>query len=364
MKRSPLGRALVLPTTAALAFGLVACGAANEEGASSGPTINGAGASSQEAAQTAWRTGFLKNHEGTINYDPVGSSGGREQFTSGGVDFAGSDAYLDEDEVKAAQERCGEGGFVEVPAYVSPVALITNIEGVDELNLKPATIAKIFNQKITKWNDPEIKADNPNANLPDTAITPVNRSDGSGTTENFVEYLKAAAPNDWPHEVSDEWPVKGGEAAQGTSGVVQAVKNGNGTIGYADASQANGLTTVKVGVGDDFVEYSPEAAAAVVDVSERVQGRGEHSFAYDLARDTKEEGTYPIVLVSYVLACANYDNADKATMVKDFLNYTISAEGQKAAQDQAGSAPISDKLRSEIQPAIDSIGGGNGGNEG
>lgn len=356
MKRSTLGRALVLPTTAALAFGMVACGSANEESAAKGPTINGAGASSQEAAQSAWRTAFLNNNDGTINYDPVGSSGGREQFTNGGVDFAGSDAYLDDKEVKAAQERCGQGGFVEVPAYISPVALITNIEGVDKIKLKPETIAKIFNQKITKWNDPEIASSNKGVNLPDTPIVPVNRSDGSGTTENFVEYLKQAAPQQWPHEVSDEWPVQGGEAAQGTSGVVQAVKNGNGTIGYADASQAGDMTTVQVGVGDQFVNYSPEAAAAVVDVSERVGGRGENSFAYDLARDTKEKGTYPIVLVSYVLACSNYENADKAKMVKDYLDYTISAEGQKKAQQQAGSAPISDDLRSKIKPAIESIG--------
>ncbi|MCP2253556.1 phosphate transport system substrate-binding protein [Prauserella aidingensis] len=361
MKRSTLGRALVLPTTAALAFGLVACGSANEESGSGGVTINGAGASSQEAAQNAWRTGFLENNDGTINYDPVGSGGGREQFTTGGVEFAGSDAYLDDEEVKAAQERCGEGGFVEIPAYVSPVALITNIEGVDSLKLKPGTIAKIFNQKITKWNDPEIAESNPNVDLPDTTIVPVNRADESGTTENFVEYLKAAAPEQWPHEVSGNWPVDGGEAAQGTSGVVQAVKNGSGTIGYADASRAGDLTTVEVGVGDEFVQYSPEAASAVLDVSERVEGRGEHSFAFDLARDTTESGTYPIVLVSYLLACSNYDNADKATMVKDYLNYVVSAEGQKVAAEQAGSAPISDDLRSKVQPAIESIGSSNSG---
>ncbi|OLT46347.1 phosphate ABC transporter substrate-binding protein PstS [Saccharomonospora sp. CUA-673] len=363
MKRSTLGRALVLPTTAALAFGIAACGAANEEGGGGGTTINGAGASAQEAAQTAWRTGFLENNEGSINYDPVGSGGGREQFISGGTDFAGSDSYLDDEEVQAAQERCGEGGFVEIPAYISPIAVVFNVEGVNELNLKPATIAKIFNQEITNWNDPEIQADNPNANLPDTAISPVNRSDASGTTENFVEYLEAAAPEDWPHEVSDEWPVQGGEAAQGTAGVVQAVQNGNGSIGYADASQAGDLNSVNVGVGEEFVEYSPEAAASVVDVSERAEGdRGEHSFAFDLARDTTEAGTYPIVLVSYVIACAQYDDEGKANMVKDYLNYTISEEGQQAAQETAGSAPISDELRQQVQPAVDAIAPAGGGN--
>ncbi|MFF5985532.1 phosphate ABC transporter substrate-binding protein PstS [Prauserella flavalba] len=363
MKRTTLGRVLALPAAAALTFGLVACGSANEQGDNTGGsgegsglsgTISGAGASSQEAAQQAWQAGFIgQNPDVTVNYDPIGSGGGREQFVSGGSDFGGTDAYLDDEELAKAKERCGE--LVEIPTYVSPIAVIFKLDGVDQLNLKPATIAKIFNQQITKWNDPAIAADNPGVQLPDTAITPVNRSDESGTTENFVEYLKATAAADWPHEVSGDWPVQGGEAAQGTSGVVQAVSNGNGTIGYADASQAGELSTAKVGVGDQFVEYSPEAAAAVLDVSKRHEGRGQYSYAYDLARDTTEAGTYPIVLVSYGIACANYDNAEKAELVKSYFNYIISAEGQKASADAAGSAPISDQLRQQIKPAVDAI---------
>ncbi|EIF00995.1 phosphate ABC transporter substrate-binding protein PstS [Saccharomonospora glauca] len=364
MKRYPLGRVVALPAAAALTLGIAACGSANEQGGGQGGddsglsgTISGAGASSQEAAQKAWQAGFLNsNPDVTVNYDPIGSGGGREQFINGGSDFGGSDAYLDDEELAAAKERCGD--VVEIPTYVSPVAVIFNLEGVEELNLKPETIAKIFNQKIKKWNDPEIAADNPQVDLPDLAITPVNRSDESGTTENFVEYLKATADEEWPYEVSGDWPVKGGEAAQGTSGVVQAVSNGNGTIGYADASQAGDLGTVRIGVGDDFVAYSPQAAAKVLEVSERISGRGDTSFAYELARDTTEEGTYPIVLVSYALACTNYDDPAKAELVKSYFNYMISPEGQQAAADNAGSAPISDALREEIQPAVDAIGSG------
>ncbi|WP_199429481.1 phosphate ABC transporter substrate-binding protein PstS [Qaidamihabitans albus] len=365
MKRTTLGRALALPAAAALTFGLVACGSANEPSDSGGNgggsglsgTISGAGASSQDAAQQAWRAGFIEaNPDVTVNYDPIGSGGGREQFVNGGSDFGGTDAYLDEEELAGANERCGQ--VVEVPTYVSPIAVIFNVEGVNELNLKPATIAKIFNQQITNWNDPAIAADNPGVQLPDKTITPVNRSDESGTTENFVEYLKATAPQDWPHEVSGDWPVAGGEAAQGTSGVVQAVSGGDGTIGYADASQARELSTAKVGVGGEFVQYSPEAAAKVLEVSERVEGRGDYSFAYDLARDTTEAGTYPIVLVSYGIACANYDDANKAELVKAYFNYMISEEGQQAAAESAGSAPISDALRQQIQPAVDAISSG------
>ncbi|WP_407919868.1 phosphate ABC transporter substrate-binding protein PstS [Haloechinothrix halophila] len=350
-----------MPAATALALGLAACGAANEQTSSNGGgeglsgTINGAGASSQEAAQQAWIAGFTsENPDVTINYDPIGSGGGREQFIAGGTDFGGTDAYLDDTELADATKRCGE--VVEIPVYVSPVAVVFNLDGVDELNLRPETIAKIFNQKITKWNDPEIKADNPDTDLPDLKITPVNRSDESGTTENFVEYLSETTGDAWPHEVSGNWPVAGGEAAQGTSGVVQAVRNGNGTIGYADASQAGSLGTAKVGVGGEFVEYSPEAAAAVLDASEPVEGRGESSFAYDLERE--KEGTYPIVLVSYGLACAQYDDAEKAELVKSYLSYVVSEEGQQTAADNAGSAPISDSLREQLNPAIDAISGG------
>lgn len=361
MKRRPLGRFLALPAATALTLGLVGCSAVNEQGDGTGGgstlsgTISGAGASSQDAAQQAWQAGFIgQNPDVTVNYDPIGSGGGREQFVNGGSDFGGSDAYLDKEELAAAQKRCGQ--VVEIPTYVSPIAIVFNVQGVDSLNLKPATIAKIFNQEITTWNDPAIAADNPGVNLPNLPISPVNRSDESGTTENFAAYLKSTAPEDWPHEVSGDWPVAGGEAAQGTSGVVQAVSNGNGTIGYADASQAGKLSTVKVGVGDEFVAYSPEAAAKVLEVSKRVEGRGEYSYAYDLARDTTESGTYPIVLVSYELACTKYDNPDKANLVKAYFDYMISPEGQQAAAKSAGSAPLSDALRQQIQPAVDAIG--------
>lgn len=365
MKRSTRSRLIAVPAVAALAFGAAACSSSNEADTGNGGdggselsgTLSGAGSSAQEAAQQAWQAGFQGvNPDVTVNYDPVGSGGGREQFVAEATDFGGSDAYLEGDELTGAQKRCGE--VVEVPTYVSPIAVVFNLEGVDELNLSPATIAQIFNQKITKWNDPAIAADNPGVDLPNTAITPVNRADESGTTENFVEYLTAAAPKDWPHEVSGDWPIDGGEAAQGTSGVVQAVSNGNGTIGYADASQAGELPHAKVGVGDEFVAYSPEAAAKVLEVSERVEGRGEYDFAYDVARDTTESGTYPIVLVSYAMACATYDDPAQADLVKAYLSYMISEEGQQAAAESAGSAPLSATLRQEFQPAIDAISAG------
>ncbi|MDT0305442.1 phosphate ABC transporter substrate-binding protein PstS [Streptomyces sp. DSM 44917] len=359
-------KSAAIAAVSALAL-ITACSSDNEDGGNGGNggtdgpslsgTLNGAGSSAQEAAQQAFREGFREqNPDVTINYDATGSGGGREQFAAGAVDYAGTDAYLDDEEGELSRsvENCGE--LVELPLYVSPIAVAFNLEGIDSLNLSPSTIARIFNQQITNWNDEAIAADNPDVELPDLAITPVNRSDESGTTENFVEYLAATAPEDWPHEVSGDWPVSGGEAAAQTSGVVDAIGAGEGTIGYLDASRAADFGTVAVGVGEEFVEYSPEAAAAVLEVSERVEGRGEFDFAYDLARDTTEAGTYPIVLVSYNLACTTYDDAETAERVRAYFDYMLSEEGQAAAAESAGSAPLSDTLRELFQPAVDAIG--------
>ncbi len=352
-----------------LALGLAACGSdddsstTNASGADSGQpslsgTIAGAGASSQAAAKEAWIAGFQTANPGvTVSYDPVGSGGGREQFIAGGTAFGGTDSAFSDDELAQAQQRCGApDNLIQLPVYISPIAIIYNLDGVENLQLSPATLAKVLKQDIKQWNDPAIAADNPGAELPDTAITVVNRSDESGTTENLQEYLSAAAGDVWDFEVSGDWPVKGGEAAQGTSGVVDAVGAGSGTIGYADASQAGDLGVATIKVGEEFVGPTPEAAAAVVEASEQNTDAGKFGFTYELARDTEQSGAYPIVLVSYEMACTAYDSAEEAALVKAFLAYEISPEGQEAGAKAAGSAPLSDALRQKFQPAIDAIG--------
>jgi len=315
----------------------------------------GAGASSQQAAMQGWTAGYSGVQPGvTVSYDPVGSGGGREQFTAGGIDFAGSDAPLDEEELVAARERCG-GEVFELPNYISPIAVVHNLPAVEELNLSPATLAGVFDRRITTWNDPAVVADNPGVTLPDLPITPVNRSDESGTTENFTEYLAAAAPEAWAYEPDGEWPVEGGEAAQGNSGVVAAVAGGQGTVGYADLSQAGDLGVARIGVGGQFVAPTPEAAAAVVEGSEPLPGRGPYDFALELDRTTAESGQYPIVLVSYHLGCIRYEDQLTADLVADFMSYVVSEEGQAAAAEVAGSAPISDALRAQARTAVDAI---------
>lgn len=323
--------------------------------------IAGAGSTAQEAAQKAWIAEFENANGGaTISYDGVGSGGGREKFISGGVAYAGSDTPLSESEgeLGKAIKRCEPGQLVEVPDYISPIAIIYNLPGVEELKLEPETLAKIFNQEIENWNDPAIEKENPGVELPDTRIVPVNRSDESGTTENFTDYLSKVAPSVWTHEVSGDWPVKGGEAASGTSGVVEAVAAGEGAIGYADASQAGELGKAMIKVGNDWAEPSAEAAAKVLDLSKEdpeLEGGQKNVIAFEIDRKTEASGVYPIILVSSLIGCTEYKSASEAALVKGFFEYAISPEGQALAEEQAGSAPLSEELTKKVEAAVASI---------
>lgn len=364
MNRTSLRTTAPAVTALALALTLSACGAANEDSAGSDGsdssltgTLAGAGASSQEAAVSAWQAGFQTNNpDVTVNYDPAGSGAGREQFLAGGVTFAGSDAYLDDEELAMANDRCS-GDVVEVPVYVSPIAVIYQLDGVDELSLDAKTIGAIFQGDITSWDDPAIAATNPDADLPSTNITPVHRSDDSGTTENFTDYLDKASDGGWSEGEVETWPIQGGEAAQGTSGVVAAVGNGDGTIGYADESQAGDLGTVSVKVGEEFTDPTPEAAALSLEAATPVEGRADTDLALDLDRTSTESGVYPIVLVSYQIACQSYEDAAEADLVKGWLSYVASDEGQQASAETAGSAPLSADFSGKVNTAIETIAG-------
>ena len=362
MKITRIARISAVGAVAALA--LAGC-AANEAPASDSDaavasnlegTLKATGASSQGAAQEAWVAAFQTANTGvTINYEPTGSGTGRENFIAGASDFIGSDRAFKLDEFADGFKTCSSEGIVEVPLYISPVAVAFNLEGVDELNLDAKTIAGIFAGSITNWNDEAIAAQNEGVELPDLAISPVHRSDDSGTTETFTAYLNATAPDVWTAEADGVWPLQGGEAAQGTSGVVQAIKAGNGAIGYADASQTTGLGQVKVGVEGEYVAYSAEAAAALVEASPLEEGRGDADLVFDVDPAAAPAGSYPIALVSYLIACEQYEDQNKAELVKTYLEYVASEEGQQAAADNAGSAPISDGLREKVLAAIDTI---------
>lgn len=347
---------------AALALTLAACGGGTSTSTDSTGTalsgnIAGAGASSQESAQTAWIAEFTNANPGvSVSYNPTGSGGGREQFIAGTVQFAGTDSALSPEEVAAAEARCGAAPF-ELPLYISPIAVVFNLDGIDSLNLSPDTIANIFAGNITNWNDPAIAADNPDVTLPDLSIIPVNRSDDSGTTDNFTEYLSQAAPSVWTYEPDGVWPIQGTQSGAQTSGLLDVVSSTQGTIGYVDASRAGSLGTVAVGVGEEFVPYSPEAAAEIFRVSQPSESATDTMLSYDLARDTQEAGVYPIVLVSYIVGCTQYPTADEAANVASYIGYIASPEGQDIAANPevSGIAPISEDLRTQVQGILDSI---------
>ncbi len=367
-------RRAVVPGIAVFALALTGCGAGNEtpaagdEGDGAEPSslsgeLNGGGATSQEKAENAWRTGFqTANPDVTVNYDPIGSGDGRKGFISKAYAFAGTDSALndDEGELTAAGERCGGGNVIQVPAYVSPIAVMFNLgEDITGLNLSGEVIANIFNGTITKWDDEAIASLNEGVELPATDIAPVHRQDDSGTTENFTKYLEAAGNGAWTYEPDGIWPdALSGEAADGTSGVVGVVSGGEGTIGYADASAVGDLGVVSVQVGEEFNPPSAEGAAKVVAISPAAEGVPETDMAVDLARDTTESGTYPVILLSYLIACETYADEAEAELVKAYLTYAISAEGQEAANAEAGSAPLDSALQDQALGLIEGISAG------
>ncbi|MBH0053435.1 MULTISPECIES: phosphate ABC transporter substrate-binding protein PstS [unclassified Salinibacterium] len=358
MKFTRLGTVSIIAMTSALALtGCVPTDLSDASGPSG--TIIGAGASSQQAAQEAWVRGFqLANVAATVEYDPIGSGGGRDTFIGGGAVFAASDrAFTVEEIAEADFVSCvPDTGILEIPAYISPIAIIFNLDGIDSLNLDADTIASIFAGEIEQWDDAAIAEQNPGVELPSLNITAVHRADDSGTTANFTDYLTGAAPDVWTVGSIEKWPLEfGGEAAPQTSGVVDAVTNGTGTIGYADASRAGDLGTVAVKVGDEYVSYSPEAAAAIVDVSPFGEGRGDTDFAVEIDRASTASGVYPVVLISYLIACNEYVSTDRLDVLTGYLDYVISPEGQQAAAASAGSAPISDSLYEKASAAVAAI---------
>ena len=366
MKISRLGGVAAIALVGALA--LASCSSNTPSGGASTPavdlgcltgTIAAGGSSAQGNAQAAWISAF--NGSGasgvTINYDKSqGSGGGVTNFLGGSYDFAGSDSPLTADETtQAATSPCGTDGAINLPIYLDGVAIIYNVSGVTKLNLTGATIAKIFNLKITDWSDPAITADNGGTALPAGKITTVARSDGSGTTKNFTNFLAGTAATDWPYPADKNWPVKGNVSKQqGGSGVVNAVKAGAGTIGYADHSaigdlafaSVNGVTFSADAVGKSLTDGAVDASNGVA---------GDLSKKFDYAKLTASTDAYPIPLISYAILCNSFKDAAQAKLVKAYLGFVASSTGQAVAVKNAGSAPLPDSIQSAVLTSLKSV---------
>ncbi|QYC44780.1 Phosphate-binding protein PstS 3 precursor [Nonomuraea coxensis DSM 45129] len=330
--------------------------AAGNDNALSG-TINAAGSSAQANAIDEWKKNFQATNSGvSINYQPSGSGAGVQAFIQGTVSFAGSDSALNDEKGEPAQAdaRCKTGKAINLPMVTGPVAVVYNLPGVDGLQLSPKTIGGIFNSQITKWDDPAIKAENPDAKLPSTPIQAFHRSDESGTSDNFTKFLKATA--EWPYDPAKAWPAEAkGQGAKGSDGIASSVKDTEGAISYVEMSYADNsqLQKAKVANGSgEFVELTPESAAKTVETAE-IKGTG-NDLKLSIDYGTKTAGAYPIVLVTYEITCEKGLPAEEAKLVKEFLTYTASDEGQAALKD-LGYAPLAGGLLTKVRTAIEAI---------
>jgi phosphate transport system substrate-binding protein len=320
-------------------------------------SLTGVGSSAQGTAETTWISGFQQQASSVnVNYSPDGSGAGRTSFISGAADFAGSDAALSDDELGSDFKSCKAGTkAIDLPVYISPIAIAYKVDGVKSLTLDAEAIAGIFSGKITKWNDSAIADLNKNADLPDANITVIHRSDDSGTTQNFSEYVSANAKDTWTAAPSQTYPFQVGDGAKGTSGVASAMQGASNAITYIDDSGAGSLDKAKLMVGDTATTISAKGAAAVVAASSTVSGREDNDLAISLDRTNTDKGAWPLVLVSYAIACQEYSDSAKADLVKAYLGYAASEAGQDAAAKEALSAPLSSDLRDKVLAAIDTI---------
>ena len=320
-------------------------------------TLSAEGSSAQKNAMDEFVKGFQAKCPGTtINYNPTGSGAGIKQFTSGQVDFAGSDSALkaDKGEVEAAKTRCKGSDALNIPMVVGPIAVAYNLPDVESLVLNGEVTAKIFNGTIKQWNDPAIAALNEGTELPDTAIKVFARSDESGTTENFEKYLAAAGNGNWKTEPSKQWAGTG-EGREKSSGVQEAIKTEEGSIGYIEWSYAQDaqLGMAKIDAGAGPVELTGETAGKSLEAAKPEGSGNDLRLKLDFA--TKEAGVYPIVLVTYEVVCSKGLEPAKAKLVQSFLKYMASDDAQAKVQE-IGYAPLPDGVRTKVVAAIDSLG--------
>ncbi|MCX5247072.1 phosphate ABC transporter substrate-binding protein PstS [Streptomyces sp. NBC_00201] len=366
-------RAIALGAIAASsALVLTACGSddtSGSDGGSSAPATGAAssikcdsakgqllsdGSSAQKNAIDAWVAQFSKACGVQINYKAGGSGAGVTSFTQGQLAFAGSDSALKPEEVTASKKVCSGGQGIDLPMVGGPIAVGYNLSGVDNLVLDAPTLAKIFDSKITKWNDPAIKKLNPSAKLPDLKIQAFHRSDESGTTDNFTKYLKAASASDWTYSGGKAWQAKGGQSAAQSSGVAAQVKQTNGAIGYFELSYvADGVKAVSINTGASAPVAPSSDAASKAIADAKVVGTGK-DLSLQLNYATKADGAYPITLVTYEIACDKGNKADTLPATKALLRYIASEDGQGLLTNLKY-APIPADIISKVRTTIEGL---------
>ena len=340
------------PTSGAASASQVSCGGKK--------TLKASGSTAQANAMTRFVNAFEQACPGqTLNYTPNGSGAGISEFTGNQTDFGGSDSPLNQakGEYDAAQKRCGGNPAWNLPTVFGPIAVTYNVTGVSSLNLDGPTAAKIFNGAITKWDDPAIKNLNPNANIPSTPIHVVFRSDQSGTTDNFQQYLDVASDGAWGKGAGKTFNGGVGEGAKGNDGTSAAIKATDGSITYNEWSFAQAQ---KLNMASIITQPGTDAIAISVDsVGKTISGATVKGQGNDLVLDTSsfykpaQPGAYPIVLATYQVVCSKYPDSQAGTAVKAFLQSAIGA-GQNGLADN-GYIPIPDSFKPKLSTAVNAI---------
>jgi phosphate transport system substrate-binding protein len=345
-----------------LALGVAACGSSDDNAdssastssssASTNATLNGAG-STFAAPIYQQVASELKDQGITENYQSVGSGAGVSQFTAGTTDFAGSDPALKDDEVSAVKK----GTPIEAPIAFGAITVSYNLPGIKGgLKLDGKTVADIYLGKIKKWNDPAIAGQNSGLKLPSTNITVVHRSDSSGTTKGFTDFLSRYSP-EWKSEVGVDkdvkWPT--GTGGKGNEGVAAAVKQTQGAIGYVEQAYAlqNGFTFA------DVKNKSGEYIAPTLD-STSAAGDG-IDIPSDLrinVIDSPNPKAYPITSQTFAITyddpCKAGLDKTKAQGLKKFLSFLVGNQGQDTIQ-KLSYAKIPSSLDQKVQSAIDGM---------
>jgi phosphate transport system substrate-binding protein len=319
---------------------LTAC---NGSSSSSNVAINGAGSTFVYPVMGRWIEDFQQSHANVrINYQSIGSGGGIQQVKSGTVDFGASDAPLSD------QDLAQMTPVIQIPESAGPVCVTYNLEGLQKpLQLSSEALAGIFLGKITSWQDPLLKRDNPGETLPSAKITVVHRAEGSGTTDAFTTYLSSASP-EWSQKVgkgkSVSWPV--GLGAKGSEGVTGQVKQSPGAISYVELTYATQnklpVTAIKNQAGK-YVLPSTAGTTAAID-----------AFKDQLAKDPRTpianppataEAAYPISTLTFLIIPKDGKDAQKRAALKQFLQYVVT-DGQQAASG-LNYAPLPDAVKQQ-----------------
>jgi phosphate transport system substrate-binding protein len=325
---STIGRIAVM----AVAAGMVATacgGSTGETNADVGKgSLTGAGATFPGPFyQKAFANYSIKYPQVTINYQSVGSGAGIQQFIKKTVDFGASDVPMSGSDIQAAG---GAGTLTQIPTTLGVISIAFNISGVSSLKLDADTLAAIYLGKIKKWNDPMITALNSGTNLPDKAITVVHRSDGSGTTFHFTDYMSKISV-EWKNRVGNAksvpWPT--GVGASGNQAVAQAVSSTDGAIGYVELAyvvQTGMKQAALKNANGKFVQASVEGATAAAGTKPDVTPS---NFSITNAAC---DACYPIAGFSWAMLYTSYSDADKGKAVVNLFKWLVT-DGQNDGKD-------------------------------